>query len=239
MREIIFDTETTGFRPEDGERVIEIGAIELVNRLETGRTFHEYINPEGRQVDPGAFKVHGISNEFLQDKKTFGDIAKAFLDFVGDAHLVAHNAAFDINFLNHEFARLNLPPVNPEIVIDTLDIARRKHPMAPNSLDKLCERYGINNKHRTFHGALLDSQLLADVYIELLGGRQTSLELVTIVEVHQTSSTGLDIGHLSNSEKPVRTRPLEPRISAAEEAAHRKFVDSLGEQAIWNRYLPE
>jgi len=239
MREIIFDTETTGFRPEDGERVIEIGAIELVNRLETGRTFHEYINPEGRQVDPGAFKVHGISNEFLQDKKTFGDIAPPFLEFVGDAHLVAHNAAFDINFLNHEFARLSLPPVNPEIVIDTLDIARRKHPMAPNSLDKLCERYGINNKHRTFHGALLDSQLLADVYIELLGGRQTSLELVTIVEVNVPSSTGFDIAYPANPEKPVRAKPLDSRISVGEEAAHRDFVDSLGENAIWNRYLQQ
>lgn len=233
MREIIFDTETTGFKPEDGERIIEIGAIEFENRVETGRTFHEYINPEGRQVDPGAFRVHGISNEFLEDKKPFSQIAEAFLEFVGDAHLVAHNASFDVNFLNHEFARLNLPMVDPEKVIDTLEIARRKHPMAQNSLDRLCERYGVNNKHRTFHGALLDSQLLAEVYVELLGGRQTSLELVA----EQTESeTGTKNSIVRSTDKPVRSNPLPGRLSKEEIEAHKAFVETLGEKAIWKQY---
>ena len=232
MREIIFDTETTGFRPEDGERIVEIGAIEFENRLETGRTFHEYVNPEGRQVDPGAFRVHGISNEFLEDKKPFSKIAKAFVDFVGDAHLVAHNAPFDINFLNHEYARLDMSPVNPERVIDTLEIAKRKHPMGPNSLDKLCDRYAINNKHRTFHGALLDSQLLAEVYIELLGGRQATMELVSAENGSANTST---LGAAS-SEQPVRTRPLASRLTNEEKTAHQLFVDGLGEDAIWKRY---
>lgn len=233
MREIIFDTETTGFRPEDGERIIEIGAIEFENRVETGRTFHEYINPEGRQVDPGAFRVHGISNEFLEDKKPFSQIAEAFLEFVGDAHLVAHNASFDVNFLNHEFARLKLPMIDPEKVIDTLEIARRKHPMAQNSLDRLCDRYGVNNKHRTFHGALLDSQLLAEVYVELLGGRQTSLELVS-----QQMETGSSFTKTSitSSDKPVRKMPLPDRLSHEEKSAHEAFVNTLGENAIWKLY---
>lgn len=233
MREIIFDTETTGFRPEDGERIVEIGAIEFENRVETGRTFHEYVNPEGRQVDPGAFRVHGISNEFLADKKPFSEIANAFLEFVGDAVLVAHNAPFDINFLNHEYARLQLPPVDPKKVVDTLELAKRRHPMAQNSLDRLCERYGINNKHRTFHGALLDSQLLAEVYIELLGGRQTSLELV--VETTTSAESAEPVIRQRNT-KPIRRYPLKPRLTEAEKAAHVDFVISLGDDALWNRY---
>jgi DNA polymerase-3 subunit epsilon len=234
MREIIFDTETTGFRPEEGERIIEIGAIEFVNRMPTGRTFHEYINPEGKEVNPGAFQVHGISNEFLRDKKPFNDHANAFLDFIGDAHLVAHNAPFDVNFLNHEFARLNLPPVDPEKVIDTLEIARRKHPMAQNSLDRLCDRYGINNKHRTLHGALLDSELLSEVYIELLGGRQATLELVTET-AESRESAGRNMA--AQGERPVRPAPLPSRLTAEEKAAHQAFVKSLGENAIWKTYL--
>ncbi|MGB7287236.1 MAG: DNA polymerase III subunit epsilon [Salaquimonas sp.] len=233
MREIIFDTETTGFRPEEGERVIEIGAIEFENRVETGRTFHEYINPEGRQVDPGAFRVHGISNEFLNDKKPFSQIAKNFMDFVGDAILVAHNAPFDINFLNHEFARLDMPPVDPDKVVDTLEIARRKHPMAQNSLDRLCDRYNINNKHRTFHGALLDSQLLAEVYIELLGGRQTTLELVS--ETQTTSESNGPIVTTS-IDKPIRIQPLSSRLTAAEKSSHDAFIEKMGENALWKKY---
>ncbi len=233
MREIIFDTETTGFRPEEGERIIEIGAIEFENRVETGRTFHEYINPEGRKVDPGAFRVHGISNEFLNDKKPFSAIAKSFVEFVGDASLVAHNAPFDINFLNHEYDRLDMPRIDPEKVIDTLEIARRKHPMAQNSLDRLCDRYGINNKHRTFHGALLDSQLLADVYIELLGGRQTSLELVSDIETNENHSTQQIE---TNIDKPVRKTALANRLSDEEKSAHEEFIKNIGENAIWKQY---
>jgi DNA polymerase-3 subunit epsilon len=230
MHEIIFDTETTGFRPEEGERIIEIGAIEYINRLPTGRTFHEYINPEGRQVDPGALRVHGISNADLEDKKTFAQIAGDFLSFIGDAHLVAHNAPFDINFLNHEFARLDLSPIAPERVVDTLDIARKKHPMAQNSLDKLCERYGINNKHRTLHGALLDSELLAEVYIELLGGRQTSLELVS-----EQSNDGTTPSNqlIEFTNKPVRPNPLPSRLTSEEKISHQEFIENFGSEAIW------
>ena len=234
MREIIFDTETTGFRPEEGERIIEIGAIEYVNRQPTGRTFHEYINPEGKEVNPGAFNVHGISNDFLEDKKPFSALADAFLEFIGDAILVAHNAPFDINFLNHEFARLKMPAIDPERVVDTLELARKKHPMAQNSLDRLCDRYNINNKHRTLHGALLDSELLAEVYIELLGGRQTTLELVT--NVNSEGSSGAKTKSSLEDEKPVRAVPLGPRITDEERAAHLAFVESLGADALWKRY---
>jgi len=234
MREIIFDTETTGFRPEEGERIIEIGAIEFVNRSATGRTFHEYINPQGKEVNPGAFEVHGISNEFLADKKTFAELAGDFLKFIGeDAMLVAHNAPFDINFINHEFARLDLPPVDPSRVIDTLEMARKKHPMAQNSLDRLCDRYGINNKHRTLHGALLDSELLSEVYIELLGGRQTTLALVSDDPQDGPAKTN----HAATGRAWVRPAPLPSRLSEVEKAAHDAFVESLGDDAIWKRYL--
>jgi len=233
MREIIFDTETTGFRPEEGERVIEIGAIECIDRNPTGKTFHHYLNPEGRQVDPGAFRVHGISNEALMDKPTFAEIATDFLEFIGDSILVAHNAPFDVNFLNHEFSRVNLAPIDPARVIDTLEIARRKHPTAQNSLDRLCDRYGISNKHRTLHGALLDSELLLEVYIELLGGRQANLELVS----EQTDKGNTADGtHLAKGETPVRKNPLTGRLSEEELAAHRKFVEQLGPDPIWLAY---
>lgn len=233
MREIIFDTETTGLKPEDGERVIEIGAVEFVNRMPSGRNFHKYINPDGRRVDPGAFAVHGISDEQLADKPTFAQIADEFLEFVADANLVAHNAPFDINFLNHEFARLNRPPIAPERVVDTLDIARRKHPMAQNSLDRLCERYGIDNRHRTLHGALLDAQLLAEVYIELLGGRQVSLELT--VESTSQPESALPVEELSGAALK-RPSPLPSRLTDADRKTHKQFVDTLGDNAIWNRF---
>lgn len=233
MREIVFDTETTGFKPEEGERIIEIGAIELVDRSPTGQTFHQYLNPEGRMVDPGAFRVHGISDDFLKDKKTFREIADDFLGFIDGAFLVAHNASFDINFLNHELARIKKPGVDPSLVVDTLEIARRKFPMAQNSLDRLCERFSINNQHRTLHGALLDSELLSEVYIELLGGRQANLELVT-----DNASPEETIGKTVNTTiRPVRKKPLPPRISETESLAHSLFLAELGENAVWNRYL--
>lgn len=231
MREIIFDTETTGIRPEDGERIIEIGALEFVNRFPTGVSFHEYLNPETRPVDPGAFRVHGLSNEFLADKKTFAEIAPAFLEFIEGAQLVAHNAPFDINFLNHEFARIGAPAIGPERVIDTLDLARRKHPLAQNSLDRLCERYGIDNSRRTYHGALLDAELLSEVYIELLGGRQTSLELVDA-----GNGAGYGVRLAEPATRPERPAPLPPRLTADDLAAHARFVETLGENAVWLRY---
>ncbi len=169
MREIIFDTETTGLDNRE-DRVIEIGGIELENQFPTGRTIHIYINPGDRKVHPEALAVHGITDDFLKDKPSFAEIAQEIVDFFGDARWVAHNATFDMGFINAEFERLGLPPVGSDRVIDTLSLARRKHPMGPNSLDALCRRYGIDNSHRTRHGALLDSELLAEVYIEMIGG---------------------------------------------------------------------
>lgn len=233
MREIIFDTETTGLRPENGDRVIEIGAVELENRFPTGRHFHVFINPEGRAVDPEAFNVHGISNEFLADKPTFGDIAGDFLEFVSDAMLIAHNASFDIGFINAEFSRLGIDAFPADRVIDTLMIARRKHPMGPNSLDALCQRYGIDNSHRDKHGALLDSELLAEVYIELNGGRQASL----LLDTEETARRGpAALAEPSARDRRQRPAPLQPRLCATDLERHRAFVDGLGDAAIWKNY---
>lgn len=233
MREIVFDTETTGLeRLED--RVIEIGGVELINKFPTGRTFHKYINPQGRQVHPDALAVHGISNEQLLDKPTFAEILDEFLEFIDGAKLVAHNAMFDLGFINAELARLNQIEIAVERIVDTLALARRKHPMGPNSLDALCKRYGIDNSHRTLHGALLDSQILAEVYIELIGGKQTALGLAV-----ENGSSGSD--SRGDASAPiivaVRPRPLRPRISDAERAAHAALVEKMGDKAIWKKYL--
>lgn len=231
MREIIFDTETTGLeRLED--RVIEIGGVEMVDRFLTGRTFHVFINPQGRQVHPDALAVHGISNEKLVGEPVFADIVDQFMEFFDGAKLVAHNASFDMGFINAELDRLGLPPIGNDRVIDTLALARRKHPMGPNTLDALCRRYGIDNSHRTLHGALLDSEILAEVYIELIGGKQTALGL------------NADIGNSSNGENaqnmkiqlPLREAVLAPRISETEREAHNKLLKSMGDKAIWNKY---
>lgn len=233
MREIIFDTETTGFRPEDGERVVEIGAVEMVNRRLTGEVFHEYLNPEGQKVNPGALEVHGLTDEFLAKQKKFSQVSKEFAEFIDGANLVAHNAKFDVNFMNHEFARLDMPPIDDDLVIDTLQIARKKHPMAQNSLDRLCVRYKIDNSARTKHGALLDSELLAEVYIELLGGNQSNLELESLSENKE------DAGAQSatySQEKPKRKSALASRLTDNELAAHKEFVETLGEDAIWKKF---
>lgn len=233
MREIIFDTETTGFRPEDGERVVEIGAVEMINRTLTGKTFHEYLNPEGQKVNPGALEVHGLTDEFLAKQKKFSQVAKEFAVFIEGANLVAHNAKFDVNFMNHEFARLDMPPIDNDLVIDTLQIARKKHPMAQNSLDRLCDRYKIDNSARTKHGALLDSELLAEVYIELLGGKQTSLELESLSA--NNDETG-NQGALYSNQKPKRNSPISSRLTSQELEAHNKFVETLGDEAVWKRF---
>jgi len=227
MREIVFDTETTGL-DHRVERVIEIGAIELVNRFPTGRTYHVYINPDGREIHPDAQAVHGISAADLVGKPVFSGIAAEFAEFIDGATLVAHNAGFDMAFINAEFGRLGLPAVDPSLVIDTLAIARRKHPMGPNSLDALCKRYGIDNSHRTRHGALLDSGLLADVYIELIGGKQAAFGL----DVAESTGGSRDETATVVVIQP-RQEPLPPRLTAAEIDAHRKLVGSLGDQAIW------
>jgi len=229
MREIIFDTETTGLdRLED--RVIEIGAVELVNRFPTGRTFHVYINPEGKAVHADALAVHGISNEQLADKPLFAGILQDFLDFIDGAKLIAHNAMFDLGFVNAEFNRLGHPPIHSDRVVDSLALARRKHPMGPNSLDALCRRYGIDNSRRTMHGALLDSQLLAEVYIELIGGKQAALGL-TIAEQGNGGQTGDQARAIVIAPRAV---PLRPRLTEAERAAHAELVAKIGEKAVWN-----
>jgi DNA polymerase-3 subunit epsilon len=229
LREIVFDTETTGLDPYQ-DRVIELGGIELVNRFPTGRTFHHYINPQGRQINAEAQAVHGISAADLMDKPAFPAIAEEFIAFIDGARLVAHNATFDISFINAELDRLGHLPVGQDRVIDTLAIARRKHPMGPNSLDALCRRYGIDNSRRTKHGALLDSELLAEVYVELVGGKQATLVLEGAIEIGQ----GIEI-NVTSVAIGARPRPLTPRLSEAELAAHAALVAELGDTAIWKR----
>ncbi len=231
-REIVFDTETTGLKPEDGERIIEIGAVEMENGFPTGRIFHTYINPDGRQVHPEAEKVHGISNADLVGKPLFAQVAGDFITFIGDSMLVAHNAFFDLGFINAELKRLNLDLVPRERIVDTLAIARRKHPMGPNSLDALCARYGIDNSHRTRHGALLDAELLAEVYIEMNGGRQASMSL----DRSATDSKGDVLPEFAPMQTLQRPRPLAPRLSDEDVARHEAFVATLGEKAVWKRY---
>ncbi len=228
MREIVFDTETTGLDSRL-DRVIEIGGIELVNRFPTGRVFHHYIEPQGREIHPDAAAVHGITNADLAGKPVFQEIADEFASFIDGARLVAHNANFDIGFINAEFARIGLSPIGADRVLDTLALARRKHPMGPNSLDALCRRYGIDNSHRTRHGALLDSELLAEVYIELIGGRQAALGLEV---VEQTSRIGISGAGVS-VEIVRRERVLRPRLSDEERAAHADMVRQLGATALW------
>jgi DNA polymerase III subunit epsilon len=230
VREIIFDTETTGLDPA-ADRIIEFGAVELVNRFPTGRTYHLFINPQGRAIHPEAQAVHGISSADLADKPAFPEISSGLVEFLEGAMLVAHNANFDVGFLNAEFGRLGLPPVEPRRIVDTLAIARRKHPMGPNSLDALCRRYGIDNSHRTKHGALLDSELLAEVYIELMGGKQAALVLETANAVERSETTVEVIAAVA-----ARPRPLSPRLSAGERAAHDEMVAAIGDKAIWLRY---
>ncbi|MCH4547893.1 DNA polymerase III subunit epsilon [Rhizobium changzhiense] len=236
MREIIFDTETTGL-DNRADRIIEIGGIELFNHFPTGNTIHIFINPGDQKVHPDALAVHGITDEFLKDKQPFADVAEQILTFFGDAKWIAHNATFDMGFINAEFARIGLPPILPERVLDTLSMARRKHPMGPNSLDALCRRYGIDNSHRTKHGALLDSELLAEVYIEMIGGRQAALGLGMVGKSNQAARGDMgmedDVVIAAVLERP---RPLAPRLSQIEEQAHEALVAKLGEKSVWAKY---
>jgi DNA polymerase III subunit epsilon len=231
MREIVLDTETTGLDPLTGDRVVEIGCIELFNRFPTGQTFHRYINPE-RDMPASAFEVHGLSTEFLKDKPPFAEVAEDFLAFVGDAALVIHNASFDAAFLNSELERVGKPLILRDRLIDTLLLARRRHPGAPNRLDDLCSRYGIDNTRRNKHGALLDAELLAEVYIELTGARQAALGLELV-----TADTAAERERITVVQ--VRPVPLMPRVTADDLAAHRAFVETLGPNAIWRDYLAE
>ena len=227
MREIVFDTETTGLSPQSGDRVVEIGCVEIFNRFPTGRTYHCYINPE-RDMPESAFKVHGLSAEFLSSKPLFAAIAEDFLEFIGDDALVAHNAEFDISFLNMELARIKKPPLAMGRVINTLLLARRKHPAGPNRLDDLCVRYKIDNSGRNLHGALLDAQLLAEVYAELVGGRQAALSL-------DASSTPA-AQRIKKMQISARSEPLVPLLEEEEKARHLAFIEELGASALWKAY---
>lgn len=227
MREIVLDTETTGFEPSEGHRIVEIGAVELMNHLPTGRTFHQYINPE-RPMPKEAFDVHGLGDEFLRDKPVFLKIGRAFLDFIGEAPLVIHNAAFDMKFLNFELERAGLPSLPSGRATDTLMIARTRFPGSPASLDALCRRFGIDNSMREKHGALLDSEILAEVYLELIGGRQPDLVLAG------AAATPRHAGQVETAWRPQpRSQPLPSRLTPAEAAAHEAMVAKLGDAAIW------
>lgn len=236
MRQIVLDTETTGLEPQLGHRIIEIGCVEVVNRKLTGRHYHQYINPE-REVDQGAMEVHGITNEFLQDKPRFAAIVSEFWEFIRGAELVIHNAAFDIGFLNHEFARLSRGPVTQECtVLDTLALARQKHPGQKNSLDALCKRYGIDNSHRELHGALLDAEILADVYLLMTGG-QTALELSSESQTSTQQTSGpVSLGRISSDRRPLRVI----QASAAELEAHQnklKLIEKAsGGNCLWLKH---
>jgi DNA polymerase-3 subunit epsilon len=231
MREIVLDTETTGLDPYQGHRLIEVGCIELLNRIPSGQTFHRYINPE-RDVPAEAFAIHGLSAEFLKDKPRFAEVVEDWVLFIADAPLVAHNASFDLGFLNAELERAGKTAIGRERMVDTLLLARRKHPAGPNRLDDLCARYGIDSSRRVKHGALLDAEILAEVYLELIGGRQAQLGLVA-------SGSGAAAGH-GAAAAIIRPRPiaLAPRLSDAERAAHLSFRLGLGDKAIWRDYLP-
>ncbi len=227
MREIVLDTETTGFDPESGDRIVEIGAVELMGHVPTGKTFHEYIDPE-RSMPQEAFEVHGLGDDFLRGKPKFAQVGQAFLDFIGDAKLVIHNAAFDVKFLNAELKWMNAPQIPWEQAIDTLAIARKKFPGSPASLDALCRRFGIDNSNRTLHGALLDSEILAEVYLELIGGRQPDFALSNQPQAVAGQST-------SDWKAGARPNPLPPRLSEEEAAAHANFVGKLGDDPLWGK----
>jgi DNA polymerase-3 subunit epsilon len=226
MREIVLDTETTGFDPASGHRVVEIGCVELINHMPTGETFHVYLNPE-RDMPEEAFKVHGLSEEFLSDKPLFGAVADQFMTFIGDARLVIHNADFDMKFLNWELQMLGIPTLPRERALDTVAMARKRFPGSPASLDALCRRFGIDNSKRDKHGALLDAELLAHVYLELIGGREPALALAA-ASSRQAMAAGA-----AQTELVREARAPRPHAATEEErAAHSEFIAKLTD-ALW------
>ena len=229
MREIILDTETTGLDPARGDRIVEIGCVELFNRIPTGEVFHVFINPE-RAMPADAFRIHGLSTEFLSDKPTFNTVAQKFLSFISDSRLVIHNAEFDMRFLNAELRRGDWGAIAMDRVTDTLALARRKHPGATASLDALCTRYRIDRSRRVRHGALLDAELLAEVYLELSGGRQSALLL------HSRKAEKVEVVAAAPA---FRSEPLAPRLTPEDAGVHRAFSETLGEKAVWLRYRKE
>jgi DNA polymerase III subunit epsilon len=228
MREIVLDTETTGLDPLRGDRLVEIGCVEIFNRMPTGQTFHRHVNPE-REMPAEALAVHGLSTEFLADKPLFAHVVDEFLEFIADAPLVIHNASFDISFINSELDRLKRPPIARDRLVDTLLLARRKHPGVSNRLDDLCSRYAIDNSRRTKHGALLDAELLAEVYIDLIGARQS--QLILAAESRESASGK------GETQRRLREVPLVSRITEDDRIAHRAFVATLGEKPIWNEFF--
>lgn len=226
VREIVFDTETTGFKAEEGERLVEIGAVELINHMPTGKTYHQYINPE-KEVPEDAYKVHGLSYDFLKDYPVFEKVADEWLEFIGeDAVLIAHNASFDINFLNYELKQLGKPTLSWDRVVDTLEIARSMFPGARNNLDALCRRFGVDNSSRTNHGALLDAELLAKVYLELMGGEEPTMGL----ESEKASKSGET---LFTHEKKIFREARIFAFSEDEQKAHEEFLTSKLKEAVW------
>jgi len=232
MREIVLDTETTGLDPADGHRVVEIGAIELENLLPTGRTYHQYINPE-RPMPREAENIHGLGNDFLRDKPVFANIAPAFLLFIGSAKLVIHNAAFDMRMLNAELALIGRPGLAMSRAVDTLALTRKRFPGAQASLDALCRRFGVDNSGRAKHGALLDCELLAEVYLELMGGRQQGLVLdAAAPPAAPDTQPGAAADPAGTRRRP---HPLAPRITEEEAAAHDAFIAEMGDRALWTK----
>ena len=232
MREIVLDTETTGLDPASGDRIVEIACIELVNRLPTENTFHVYLNPD-RDMPAAAEKVHGLSAVFLRDKQRFPEVAEAFLAFIGDAPLIIHNASFDMKFLNAELALMGRPVLDPQRAIDTLAMARKKYPGAPASLDALCRRFEVDNSGRDLHGALIDSELLAGVYLELTGGRQSGLVFRANAAPSQTEETDSRANLSPRQPQRRREKPLEPRLTKDESRAHASFLEALPRRAMW------
>lgn len=227
-RQIVLDTETTGLSPQEGHRIVEIAAVELLNHVPTSRNFHVYLDPQ-RDMPKEAEAVHGLTTAFLKGKPVFKDVAAEFLAFLEDAPLIIHNASFDMGFLNHELVKIGATPLEMSRVTDTLQLARQKHPMAPNSLDALCKRYGIDLSRRSKHGALLDSELLAEVYLELIGGRQTALGLTQITAMASPRTAGWS----GSSVQQQRGEALPPRLTEEEGRAHQRLVEALGEKALW------
>src|SRR5258707_812268 len=230
MREIVLDTETTGLDPLRGDRLVEVGCIEIFNRMPTGQTFHRYINPE-RDMPAEALAVQGLTPAFLAVKPLFAEIVDEFLEFIADAPLIIHNASFDVSFINAELDRIKRPVIVRERLVDTLLLARRKHPGVSNRLDDLCSRYSIDNSRRTKHGALLDAELLAEVYIDLIGARQSQLILAS-------ETRDIRVGGVGEMPRRQRETPLLPRLTEEDRIAHRAFVATLGDKPIWNEFLP-
>ena len=231
MREIVLDTETTGLDPQDGHRIVEIGAVELYNHVPTGNVYHQYINPLITMPDQ-AFAIHGLGDEFLSDKPKFSEIAKEFLDFIGSAKLIIHNAAFDIKFINAELKRIEEEEITFDRATDTLAIARKKFPGSPASLDSLCRRFKIDNSARVLHGALLDSQILAEVYLELVGGKQPDFAL-NIANVSNENNNSI----FHEKRARVRKEKLKSRLTTEEKANHENFIKDLGNSSMWSKIL--